>query len=977
VEINMTKFAKAVGAWVAALMLASCGGGGGSGNDGGFTAPGLRVAITPAQSQTTPFSLVDVPVRVTAANGAAVQDGTQVTVQVSSGSIGLVSSLQRAGTGPLIGERITATTSGGTALFRFHSRAVGAMTLTATARDQASGSAQVSASAGITVAAGAPTDPRLQVVAQTTTLPINRFGVSPFLGSPFLTEVTVTWRRLNGELVTVVPEGRNLVAAVSVNPVNPAGGFSMLDDPETEDDPATPEIENNEFLTIMGQAPVDIVAGRANIFFHSFNEAGQAVMTVTTQDPDTDETLQALLTFTSTSGTPPLPASISLERTGRHVYASDAGGNKVDQLEAYVYDAVGSFVPDPSAGSSAWNNLRLEIVGGAQGGERLRAVNAQNQTVSGGSISVRTFQGIGAAAFESGTRLGALQIRATADRADNNVDNGISDPVSSLVSITVGDGRLFDLDITTPISENAQEIVFGASFNNASSGVYQFPVSVLATDRFGNPVVPGTEIRFGVIDGPHSNGTFAIYGGDGDPQEAGTNFSAPTGQFQTAGGGAGPNDTLIVFGEQSNGNRDLESARRVASVASNTSLTVTQRFNYNDDTGATVNNGPVLPYIIGHAEDATIGTSGLTDQNGMTAVLLTYPVGKLAKLTAIFAQGNGDVVNGTPELITDAEYLRLPGIAPGILVASPDPIAGNTTLTMLVCLRDATGQGVPGVALQFTFEDLFGNGSVDGTPNQGFLGTLTGADGCARPTVVTSGVPPSDTTQPIIPKLRFFVPGSDNGEGEPIQDTVDIRVNTNWYLYAFPNITYGDGGRLITLRLVDSSGARVPGVLIVASCEADDEATLTISTHPGVTDANGETIAVVDGAGFDVPGGDGPSGSCIFRTVNDEAETEVLWRPRDICDGFSPSPPIGCDAAELRVSITGTGNVLSTMPSSIINCNGPGTCTGRFSPFANVTLQASSNLATWSGNCSLCTGATCTVALGDDGTTTTCGVVFP
>ena len=89
----MTKFAKAVGAWLAALALASCGGGGGSGNDGGFTAPGLRVVVSPAQTQTTPFSLVDVPVRVTSSNGTPVSDGTQVTLQVSSGTLGLVSSL--------------------------------------------------------------------------------------------------------------------------------------------------------------------------------------------------------------------------------------------------------------------------------------------------------------------------------------------------------------------------------------------------------------------------------------------------------------------------------------------------------------------------------------------------------------------------------------------------------------------------------------------------------------------------------------------------------------------------------------------------------------------------------------------------------------------------------------------------------------------------------------------------------------------
>ncbi|MCC6560979.1 MAG: hypothetical protein IT478_06465 [Xanthomonadales bacterium] len=964
----MTKFAKAVGAWLAALALASCGGGGGSGNDGGFTAPGLRVVVSPAQTQTTPFSLVDVPVRVTSSNGTAVSDGTQVTVQVSSGSIGLVSSLQRVGTGPFIGERITATTSGGTALFRFHSRAVGAMTLTATAVNSAAGSAQVSATAGITISAGAPADPRLSLVAQTTSLPLNRFGVSPFIGSPFMSEITLTWRRLNGELVTVVPSGRTLTAAVSVNPVNPAGGFSMLDDPETIDDPSTPEIENNEFLTIMGQAPVDVVAGKANLFFHSYNEAGTAVMTVTTQDPDTDETVQTQLTFVTVSGLPPLPASIDLSRNGRYLYANDAPGNHVEHIQAYVYDGSGAKVPDPGTSSAPVNNVEVEIVAGAQGGERLRSVNAQGQTMTAGTVRARTLQGIAGFSYEAGTRVGTFQIRATSDRADNNVDNGISDAVSSLISVTVGDGRLFDLDITTATQEAITEIVFDDGVSQSNTGSYLFNVAALATDRYGNPVTSGTEIRFGAIDGPQSGGDFAIHGGDGDPQEGGTAFTAPTGAFKTAGGGAGPNDTLIVFGEESNGNRDLESARRVASVPTNTSLTVAQRFNHNDDTGAAVNNGPVLPYVIGRAQDANVTASALTDQNGVVFAQMAYPASKIGKLAILYAQGNGDIVNGAPELVTDAEYLRLPGMSPGTILASPDPIAGNSTVGVQVCVLDARGQGVPGARLMFTFENLFGQGSVDGVANQGQLANLTGSDGCVIATVLTSGLPQSDAEQG---KLRFSL-GS-------VSDDISIRVNNNWYLYAFPSRTSGDGARIFTLRLVDSSGVRVPNVLIVGTCEANSPQFLNISTHPGLTNAQGETITVIDAEGFDLVGGSGGSDAgCTFRTINNEADVEIVWGTRDICDYFSPSPPAGCDSANIEVVMSTGGNVMSTNPSTALNCNGPGTCVATFNPFANIVLAASAN-ATWGGACAVCGAGVpiCTVALGAAGSTTSCNVSIP
>lgn len=961
----MTKFAKAVGAWIAALALASCGGGGGSGNDGGFTAPGLRVNVEPAQTQTTPYSLVEVPVRVTSANGAAAANGTQVTLQVSSGSIGVVSSLQRTGTGPLIGERITATTNGGNALFRFHSRAVGTATLTATASDAASGSAQVSGSASIAVVAGDSTDPRLKMTSTTTTLPANAFAVAPFYGSPYIADVTLEWRRLDGSLVN---DGSTL--GVSATPfIDTVNGYS------TPDDGSTPA---NEFEQIMNTGSVKITGGRATIFVHSAQRLSSFSVQITGTDPDTQESLSRNLTFNIIQGSPRLPASVALARGGRYVYASNSGGNTTDQVSARVLDGNGLEVPDPAANGVAFNNVQIEIVGGAQGGERLQAVAANGSSSAGAIVNTRTVQGIANFSYQSGTRVGSLQIKATADRADNNIDNGIADPVSALTNVTVGDGRLFDLDITSPTDEAITEIVFNDGVTESNTGAYQFNVSALATDRYGNPVIPGTEIRFGSIDGPQSGGDFAIHGGDGDPQEGGTSFGAPTGAFMIAGGGAGPNDTLIVFGEESNGNRDLESARRIASVGSNTSLTVTQRFNYNDDTGAAVNNGPVLPYVIGRAEDVNVVTSSFTDQNGVAFARMNYPASKLGKLSILYAQGNGDIVNSQPELVTDAEYMRLPGIAPGKIVASPDPIAGNTAVDVQVCLTDSTGQGVANVRLQFAFQDVFGQASVDGVSGQGLLANLTGQDGCVIASVVTSGLPNSDTTDPTPSKVIFGL--GDFSEEGGLRDEVTIRVNNNYYLYAFPSHTYGDGARLFTIRLVNSSGTRVPGVLIVVACEAEDPASMNITTHPGVTDANGETIAIIDGSGFDEVGGTGEDrGTCTFRTINDEASVEITWGTRDVCDGFSPQPPEGCDAARLTVVVTGAAGDVGNTTDASFDCNAPGTCTKAYRPFQNITLQSSSP-ANWAagglGDCGACgaSSTVCSVALGADGTTLTCNV---
>ena len=151
-------------------------------------------------------------------------------------------------------------------------------------------------------------------------------------------------------------------------------------------------------------------------------------------------------------------------------------------------------------------------------------------------------------------------MQATADRGDNNVDNGISSPVSSTGTVTVSDGKLDSLTLTFNGFDANSILVNGVSgaVSTDDPGIppdpdatYSLTVTVTATDRFGGPVLPGTQIRFGAIDSPlDADGFFAISGTKGDPEEGGMHFSALDGHFLTAGGGAGPGDTLLVIGKQ-------------------------------------------------------------------------------------------------------------------------------------------------------------------------------------------------------------------------------------------------------------------------------------------------------------------------------------------------------------------------------------------------------------------------------------------
>lgn len=934
-----------------ALALAGCGGGGSDG--GAFTPPPVvtpnapTITISSATSQTTPNSLVPFTVRVNAGNGAAIADGTVVTAQVTTSGVGLVSSVAPTAA---IGERVTAPTAGGIATFRFHSRQVGNATVQVSITEPTPPERVITQNLTLSISAGPPSDARLTLVPVVTTLPVNPNNSPPFIGSPFMSEVTVTWRTLDGALVSTT----NPRVSVSVNPVNPTGGFSTLDDP------TTPDI--NEFLVRLGQGPVNVVAGRATLFFHAFNLPATALMTVTAVDPQLGDTIFATQEFRIQSGSPALPSSIVvLPVDDSPIYIQGTNGATSKQFETRIFDGASALVPNAPAGT---NNIRVELVPGIQGGDRLRAVNAAGATVTGASIAIRSLNGVGSFVYESGSRAGLVTIRATADRSDNNVDNGIQDAVTSTRQLTVSDGVPFDLVITSP-TQNAitvNPVTAGAitpgvggipEVPPSPNGSYSLTVAALVTDRFGNPVPAGTPVQFGLIDAPLSNNLFAIGGADGDPQEGGTLFTAPTGQFTTAGGGAGPGDTLLVFGKDVPGNRDLESARVVASINSPTSLTTRTRFNFNDDTGTSVNAGPVLPYVIGRATSGNIAATGLTDSRGVARTVMTYPVSRLGRLSAVHAQTAADVQQGSSEIATDISAIPFPGIAPARLTAAPEQITGNRTQPVTVCLQDALAAPIQGVRIGFTFQlgQAGGTGSIEGTQTSGLLPRLTGPNGCVTVDVTTQGVQ-SNAGEP---RVRF----SAGATGANIFADVRIVVG-QLVLQAVPNTFFGSGVFITTLTLLDQNGNPIVGAQLSASCSASGQAGISVDVIP-VTDSNGRTVATLTANGFTAVGS-APTGSCEFKPASGSPTTTVRVVGIDLCTVGDPQFIPGCPGfvrpGTLTVGgvagATAASGTITSVPAGI-DCSVPGSAGQCSAPASGtVTLQyvpSAGVFCRWSGGC--------------------------
>lgn len=896
----MSAWFKTLGLCVATAALTACGGGGSSNGNDGFAAPApwefrysLPGAVTSLPSnraqippeQNSPY-WVQFNVRVQRSDGTPVRDGTAVNLTTNDVRVLALGRLDDPATvdvnefSQLFGT-LNVSTVGGLATFFLHSgERAGSVQLTSSTFDTEA-NRTVAGTFNFSVTEGPAPFKRIQIEPLRTTLPPNLFGVSPFIGSPFIAELTVTRRNIRGELL-----GGGSMAA-SINPVQSAG-FSQLDDPTTTD--------VNEFTNILGAGPLTITAGRKTLFVHAFSTPGPATLTITAQDPDTGANLSETQVFTVASQTPDLPAEIDVTIPTGSLYIQGSGGRNSEPIQARVTNGSGTLVPDPVSGGASFNNVQWDIVDqGLNGGETITGVNAAGQNVEGRSIRVRTQQGIAGATVRTGTRQGILVLRATADRADNNVDNGIQQAVTEDAQIVVSDGKLFSLKITSPdvnalrinrVSAGVAPIGGNQAIPTDPNGTYSLTISVLATDRQGNPVLPNTPIDFGLIDAPISGfpssgaGDFLISGNDGDPQEGGNLFTAPGGRFTTAGGGAGPGDTLLVFGEQSNPNRDLESARRVERINSANSLSVTQRFNLNNDTGSTVNSGPVLPYIIGKATVANITPNVFTNELGIATTTMNYPVNQLGRIAAIWARGSGEQVQGTAELVTDAEVVVFPGAAPGQLVASPSTIPGNTTTAVTICVQDALAAPIQGVPIGFRVTNPPTTLTVDGRSNEGTLTRPTGSDGCTTATVTSAGVVNSAGSARTI---TFFGVGGSS--------VVTIAPPAVSILQAYPSAFFGGNGGPIRLRLIDGNGVPIPGVLITGTCTASGGAQIQIPTPPGITNANGETQTTVLAINLDQPQGTA-TGSCTFTAAGGSPSTTVTFEGVNLCRIFaSPTCP--------------------------------------------------------------------------------------
>ena len=846
-------------AFLALLLLAACGGSSSGSFDAGPPTPppppppAWQLQVQPAASviEARRFECrpqMQVNVRFARANGAIVADGTRVSLSSDSASLGLVAPLSEAGNQ---GGSASAVTAGGTAQFLFFSgESIGTASLTASAEDPDDATRTLTAVASIQVTEStcAPPAQRL-LISGGATMPSNPLAVPPFLGSPFVNELTVRYRGPDG--APGVVEGG--VIAVAVSPVT-RGAFSTLDDPETED--------VNEFTVLIGSGPVPMTAGVSTLFIHSFDQPGPLTVVVSAVDAETGARFSEEFVVLIEDGAADfLPADIRFGIPSSAVYVQGSGGPTTKSLSLSVFDSGGNPVPNPEANGVGYNNVWLRLEGPAGSGARLTGTGADGP-VSGTQIRVRTVNGIANFALNAGSEPGSHRIIATVDRADNNVDNDFQDALTAQTSINVGDGRLFALRLVSPtvnsILVNPQAADFqtdvqpqidpdtGIAIPPNPDGTYSYTVTVIASDRQGNPPLPGQPVVFGKVDSPLTASTpafFVFSGTDGDPEEGGLLFTVadPAEGFlddpAQADEAVEPGDTLILFGKSVPGNREHEAVRTVAGVIDDRSLTVTEPFNPNNQTGQPVNDGAVIPWVIGRSQNGFIDGNLTLDDRGRGSVRLTYPVSAVSQPVVLWTQGSRLESVGT-KTVADAQPTVFPGVAPLSLTASPASVRGNSDAAIRLCVADALGTPLNGFfpRAELAAGDI--RASLDGSvlPATTALATGSVAPGCVDTILSTTGMVPEGASATIVFSLGGAVTEVEVVPPGVARLTVQPSTVNDTVAGTFVS--------QLTLTLRDANDQPIPGVGLTGSCNTPG-GILEIETAPGITDANGQTTASV------------------------------------------------------------------------------------------------------------------------------------
>jgi len=617
----------------------------------------------------------------------------------------------------------------------------------------------------------------IEITADKTTLPVN---ITKQFSQSYMSTFYVTVKQ-NGNIYPV--DSISVTVASGLN----TGALYYLDGDKKHQTCTTPAgsttevCVDNAYRSLVFEKTSGIVSGH----FLAGSTPGAVVLTATSQDPNTKQTVSANLTINVVGGgggiTGGAPAAVTFVMDSTPVYISTNpdGTTPVSQssiklFQIFVKDDLGQPVD-----SSSGHTLRVEMLPNRpNGGEWLSTTDAAGNPQEGTSVLADMVGGAATLALHAGTLPGTVVISATADRADNNVDNGIQMAITNYATIPIGTGVISSLTFSGPFADAvlARSNSLNALLTDPTefidpkgalwNGIYTRPISVIASDPFGNPPPAGTPITFRLIDSPldmlknrypdQGHGQFAITGYNGDPQEGGWEFFAPNRTVPRVSGDTlnpfvvpngvswaiadplcllvlqdpeviNPN-TSTITSLPSEGRLEYHVGSRVITGRQGNMLIVNEPFNQvSQNVGAnvwyTVGCAPHKGNIANFNTVSGSEVSVMTDANGVANTIMNYPASQVGRRFMVVAESNGGKVgavmthwylgNDVGAILTVTAPAQLAQQMPALSVTPWDPLI---TATLVV----ASGESIN---LPVTFQVLDGgvtsNGVLVRTPIPG------------------------------------------------------------------------------------------------------------------------------------------------------------------------------------------------------------------------------------------------------------------
>ena len=176
-------------------------------------------------------------------------------------------------------------------------------------------------------------------------------------------------------------------------------------------------------------------SGAATFHFHAGTKAGTARVMCSVTNPRDNQVSSAAVDIVVGASTG-MPASVNAIAQQPGYLGSQFNPNSIRNnvgIQAFVMDDANQPIPNPAGGAP---NLQVRIVPtAASEGARIMAGSQPYINL----LHISTNGGVGLLSLSSGPNKGVILLEFMTDRYDNNVSNGIQDPVVQLMAVPVVD----------------------------------------------------------------------------------------------------------------------------------------------------------------------------------------------------------------------------------------------------------------------------------------------------------------------------------------------------------------------------------------------------------------------------------------------------------------------------------------------------------------------------------------------------------